>query len=108
MTNQSFFVPGAVGGDHEKAYVAIVMFAESNGFRVDGERIFAVDFTFNSMLKREVVGQRSPVNGEIVLAILGSEGRCLVCTVSQGGMRDDPMVVEPRDVQRVHPFYTNQ
>lgn len=62
------------------------------GWEITGRRIFRLTFRDKGKECQAEVGKQTPMNGEVVVAILESN-TYLVCTPNRGVLRDMPMMV---------------
>jgi len=89
-----FFIPAEPdAAKAEELYEAIKKFAKDTmGWQITSRRIFRLTFHDKGKECQAEVGKQTPMNGEIVVAILESN-TYLVCTPNLGVCRDMPMMV---------------
>ena|SRR5262249_6152306 len=90
-----FFLPGAKDPKlAEETYLQIKANADRDHvWKTSSDRIFAIQHVHNGKPIYEEVGQPSPSNGEMVIAIFGTGGGpFLVCTTHRGVVSGSAML----------------
>ena len=74
------------------------------GFAITDKKIQSIFTHHNGKEYKEEVGQKTPANGELVVAILECENVYLVCTPNRGVLRDMPMMVGKHNAENIIEF----
>jgi hypothetical protein len=104
-----FFIPNLKDKPEkaEELLKAIRDFAKDNfQWKITNRRIYQIHYLQDGKPIKDVVGQISDVNHELVMAILESGPVYLVCTPSRGVYKGIPIMVGNHEVAFVEDFET--
>lgn len=101
-----FFIPATDYDEHaELVYQSVKKsLTDQYGHKVSNARIRQITVIRNGKATTDTVGERSSLNGEIVVAIFDADTVYLVCTAFRGVARGEPMLAGKWQTQHVEYF----